>query len=153
MTYADPLPDPRTQAAFYESVPIKRLFAWLIDVAITVALTALLTLMATIFGLVLILPFLLIPLIWVGTGFVYRWMTISSGSATWGMRMMAIELRDPDGMRLDGTTAFLHTAGTYLCFAVSPAQLVSAIAMLVTERGQGLTDMVLGTVMLNRAAR
>ncbi len=153
MSATHALPDPRQHAGFYDSVPTKRLLAWIIDLVITAALAAALSLPALILGVVLILPLLLIPLFWCFTGFLYRWWTISSGSATWGMRMMAIELRDRDGLRLDGQTAFLHTAGTYLSFAISPLQLVSVAAMVLSERRQGLTDMVLGTVMLNRAAR
>lgn len=153
MTAAKTNPDPRTHAAFYEGVPAKRLIAWLIDITITGLIVFISSAIATIFGLVLIVPLLFIPLIWACTGFVYRWMTIASSSATWGMRFMAIELRDSDGLRLESSTALLHTIGTYASFAVSPFQLVSVLLMGLTERGQGLTDMVLGTVMLNRAAR
>ncbi|SLN19195.1 RDD family protein [Pseudooctadecabacter jejudonensis] len=150
MTYYDSTPDPQTQPDFYTSVQSKRLIAWFIDLAATAALAAVLTIPFLIFGLVLIVPLLFIPLIWACTGFVYRWMTISSGSATWGMRMMAIELRDREGRTLDSQTALLHTAGTYLSFAVAPLQLVSIASMILTDRGQGLTDMILGTTMLNR---
>ena len=153
MTAATMNPNPRTHADFYEGVPMKRLFAWLVDIAVTAVIATVLTGIATILCFVLILPWLLIPLIWAFTGFVYRWMTIASSSSTWGMRFMAIELRDREGLRLDSTTALLHTAGTYISFAVSPLQFISAAAMLISERGQGLSDMVLGTVMLNRAAR
>lgn len=150
MTHAHP--DPIRRAEFYDGVPFKRLIAWAIDLAFSGVIAGVLTLFATLFGLVLIVPMLFIPLIWAFTGFVYRWMTISSGSATWGMRIMAIELRDREGLRLDSTTAFLHTLGTYISFAVSPLQFISVLAMALTERGQGLTDMMLGTTMLNRTA-
>lgn len=151
MTFADAHPDPASHPAYYDSVPAKRLLAWLIDLGVTACLAALLTVPALVFGLILIVPLLFIPVIWACTGFVYRTLTIASGSATWGMRLMAIELRDRHGHRLDGATAFLHTAGTYLSFAAMPVQLISAVAMAVTDRGQGLTDMVLGTAMLNRS--
>jgi hypothetical protein len=35
---------------------------------------------------------------------------------------------------------------------MAPLQLISMILMLVTERGQGLTDVILGTTALNRPA-
>lgn len=151
MTYADPLPNPQTHPDFYDSVPSKRLIAWFVDIGLTAVLAAVLSIPFAVFGMVLIVPLLFIPLIWACTGFIYRWMTLSSGSATWGMRLMSIELRDRDGHRLDGNTAFLHTAGTYLSFAICPLQLVSVASMAFSERGQGLTDMILGTTMLNRS--
>ena len=152
MTYADPLPDPQTQPDFYDSVPAKRAIAWIVDLAMTVVLAAILSVPFALFGIVLILPLLFLPLIWACTGFVYRWLTLAQGSATWGMRLMSIELRDSSGHRIDGTTALLHTAGTYVSFAIFPLQLVSVASMVLSERGQGLTDMVLGTTMLNRSA-
>ena len=151
MTYADSIPDPHSRPDFYDSVPSKRLIAWIVDIGLTGVLASVISIPFALFGIVLIVPLLFIPVIWACTGFVYRWMTISSGSATWGMRLMSIELRDRDGGRLDGSTAFLHTAGTYISFAICPLQLVSMASMALTDRGQGLTDMILGTTMLNKA--
>ena len=68
------------------------------------------------------------------------------------MRLMAIELRDASGARLDLGLAFLHTIGYTVSWAVAPLQLISVILMAATPRGQGLTDMVLGTAALNRRA-
>jgi len=151
MTFSSAIPDPARQPDFYASVPAKRLVAWIIDLGFTAAIAAVLTVPALLFGAVLIVPLLFIPVIWATTGFLYRWFSIASGSATWGMRMMSIELRTRDGQRLDSPTALMHTAGTYICFAVAPLQLISVVAMALTTRGQGLTDMLLGTSMLNRA--
>jgi len=150
MTYSSTIPDPTRQPDFYTSVPAKRLFAWIIDLGFTAAIAAVLTIPALLFGAVLILPLLFIPIIWATTGFFYRWFSIASGSATWGMRMMSIELRTRDGHRLDSATALFHTAGTFISFAVAPLQLISVACMALTDRGQGLTDMILGTTMLNR---
>ena len=63
---------------------------------------------------------------------------------------MAIELRTRDDERFDLSTAFLHTAGFVVSFAMPLLQLISIVLMLSSERRQGLTDMVLGTVALNR---
>jgi len=84
------------------------------------------------------------------TGFVYRWGTLAFGSATWGMWFMGIELRQADGGPMSGGTAFLHTLGYTLSIAMVPVQVVSAILMLALGRGQGLTDLALGTAALNR---
>lgn len=139
------LPDPNTQSGFYAGVAVKRLLAWVFDVVIIAALVFLVGIFT------LGLAWILFPLMLL-VGFVYRWMTIAGGSATWGMRMMAIELRTREGQPLDGGTAFLHTLGYTVSIAVSPLQLISVILMLFSPRGQGLTDMLLGTAMLNRSA-
>ncbi|MCR8546235.1 RDD family protein [Salipiger sp. P9] len=140
------LPDPVRQSAFYESVAIKRALAWVID-SIIVALLVMLALVLTFF----VGAFVFFAL-WMVISFGYRVATIASGSATWGMRMMAIEFRDWRGQKLDLGQAFLHTLGYTVSVAVAPLQIVSMICMIATERGQGLTDLVLGTVALNKRA-
>lgn len=142
-----PLPLPDAQPEFYEDVNSKRLMAWIIDVVVISAITALLT----VFSLFTALFFL--PFLYATVGFIYRWAGLSRNSATLGMRLMAVEFRKSDGEDFDGTTAFLHTLGYYASVAIFPAQLVSIVLMLMSERKQGLTDMVLGTVLLNMRNR
>lgn len=140
------LPDPAYQPEFYESVTPKRAVAWLIDTAIIVALS------------LVILPFtaftalFFFPLFYLMVGFAYRVLSIAGGSATWGMRIMAIELRDAHGRRLDFTGALLHTLGYTLSIGTFVVQAVSILLMMGSERGQSLTDMVLGTVAINKRA-
>ena len=146
-TYLPPgsaLPDPALRPEFYERTATKRAAAWVVDVAIVLALTAVLMPFTLFLGL-FFLP-VLIPSI----GFLYRWATLAGGSATWGMRLMGIEIRGHEGGRLSGTEALLHTAGYALSVAMFPAQVVSAALMATTPRGQGLSDFVLGTTALNR---
>jgi uncharacterized RDD family membrane protein YckC len=141
------LPDPDQQPQFYESVPAKRLLAWVIDTVLTVAIC------------VLILPFtaftglFFFPLLIAVVGFIYRVVTLSGGSATLGMRLTAIELRTRDGARLDSGTALAHTIGYTVSFMIPVLQIVSVVMMLTGRLGQGLSDSLLGTVMLNRRAR
>ncbi len=139
------LPDPGMQPEFYADVTVKRGVAWFIDFLLIAVITLPLALV-TIVGL------FFIPVLWIVVGFAYRWATISGKSATLGMRVMAIELRDGFGNRLDPGQAFLHTLGYTVSVSVPIVQLVSVVFMFLSERGQGLTDMVLGTVMLNRRA-
>ncbi|MFD1342334.1 RDD family protein [Litorisediminicola beolgyonensis] len=141
MTY---LPDPVAEPQFYDSVAVKRALAWVVDVT----LIALMTFVASL--LTLGIGFFFLPVMFLAIGFTYRWFTIAGGSATWGMRLMAIELRDQWGKELDFGSAFLHTLGYTLSIGTALIQLGSMLLMLTTERGQGLTDMVLGTVMVNR---
>jgi uncharacterized RDD family membrane protein YckC len=138
------LPDPAREPAFYEGVTVKRGLAWIVDALVTFAFC------------LLILPFTAFtalfwwPLLWLMVGFAYRWATLSGGSATWGMRLMAIQIRDRDGGRLDPATAFAHVLGYTVSMAFLPLQLVSIGVMLALGRGQGLTDLALGTAVINR---
>ncbi|QFS82658.1 RDD family protein [Roseivivax sp. THAF40] len=138
------LPDPVRQPEFYDSVTLKRFLAWVID-SIFVAILVVPAIIFT-FGIALFF----FPLVWIAVSFTYRWVTIANGSATWGMRVMAIELRDAYANRLDASTAFMHTLGYALSVSTFIVQLGSVLLMLNTERKQGLSDLVLGTVMINR---
>lgn len=143
----NPLPDPERHAAFYEGVSMRRAWAFGIDLVAT----ALLTLAIIPFTAFIALFFL--PLLWLVVGFFYRWVTLTRGSATPGMRLLAIEFRAADGGRLDGMTALLHTLGFTMSWAFVLPQVASVALMAMHPRGQGLTDLVLGTVAIRRAAR
>lgn len=141
------LPDPETQAEFYQDVTFKRLLAWFIDTAVIFVLC------------VLVLPFtaftgiLFFGLLLIVFGFAYRVVTLATGSATWGMRLMSIELRQSNGARFDLGAAFLHTLGFSVSVAFPILQIISIVLMLTTARKQGLTDHIMGSVAINRAAR
>ncbi|MBT8417026.1 MAG: RDD family protein [Silicimonas sp.] len=139
------LPDPQAQPEFYEDVPTKRLLAWVVDTILIGLIVAVLTLLSIFTAL------FVLPLVWGVVSFLYRWLSISTHSATPGMRLMSVELRRGDGTRFDGATAFLHTAGYVVSVVTFPLQLISIVMMLMTERKQGLTDMVLGTAAINRS--
>ncbi|WP_323783134.1 RDD family protein [Thalassovita sp.] len=141
------LPDPHTQPEFYDDVALKRLIAFVVD-TVLIALICVAILPFTAFTGIFFFPFLMFVV-----GFAYRVITLANGSATLGMRLTAIEFRNQHGQRFDLTLAFLHTLGLSVSFAIPILQVVSAVLMATTERGQGLSDNVLGTVALNRAAR
>ena len=141
------LPDPSTQPEFYQGVVFKRGLAWVID-AILIAILSALVLPFTAFTGIFFFPGLMLVM-----GFFYRWFTLTGGSSTWGMRLMSIELREADGGRFSGSTAFWHTAGYTFSILVAPLQLISVLLMFVTSRGQGLTDHLLGTTAINRPLR
>lgn len=137
-------PDPEIQPQFYASVPSKRLVAWIFDM-ILIFVICLIILPFTAFTGLLFFPFLMLV-----AGFLYRVATLAGGSATWGMRLMSLEIRQGDDRPLDGPTAFLHTLGYSVSLAIPILQLISVVLMLTSARKQGLTDMVLGTVALNK---
>ena len=138
------IPDPIAQPEFYKDVPTKRLLAWIVDAALTLV-ACLIIVPFTAFTAIFFFPLLLLLV-----GFAYRVVTLANGSATWGMRLFSIELRHSDGNRLDASSAFSHTLGYSLSWMVPIVQLVSVVMMASTERGQGVSDHVLGTVMINR---
>lgn len=141
------LPDPYANAEMYADVPTKRLIAWCVDFLAIAAMTVVLV-PITLFTALFYLPFLALMV-----SFLYRWTTLTMGGATWGMRFASIEIRDARGARPDMLTALLHTLGYHVSVAIFPLQLVSIALMLMSERKQGLTDHILGTVALNRRSR
>ncbi|MEN8660404.1 RDD family protein [Marivita sp.] len=140
------LPDPMVQPEFYDSVTIKRGLAWVIDAALILALVVPIVVMT------LFIALWFLPLLFFVVGFIYRVATLTGGSATWGMRLMSIEFRDSRGEHFDFSQAFMHTLGYTVSMSIFPLQLISIAMMFLTERGQGLTDMLLGTVAINRRA-
>ena len=105
----------------------------------------------------MLLPFiaftalLFFPVFHVIVGFAYRTLTLASSSATWGMQLMAIEFRNRHGRHFDLPTAALHTFGYSVSISTAFIQLISIVCMLANAKGQGLTDMLLGTVAVNRS--
>ena len=140
-------PDPETHPQFYDGVALKRLLAWVVDVTL-IALVTVVLLPFTAFTGIFFFPAMMMVV-----GFCYRLITLANGSATWGMRLMAIEFRDASDAPFDFGSAFLHTSGYAVSVAMAPIQLISIILMATSPRAQGLTDMILGTVAINRRAR
>jgi len=138
------LPDPYHQAEFYADVPAKRLLAWGLDMVVIVGLTALSVVFTAGIGL------FFIGFLFMVIGFMYRVVTLANGSATLGMRIAAIELRTHRGERLGLGGAFLHTLGYSVSMTMVLPQLISVVLMMTNPRGQGLSDLVLGTAAINR---
>jgi uncharacterized RDD family membrane protein YckC len=137
-------PDPIRHAEFYDGVALKRGLAWIIDTILVLALAAIVVVLSALTAL------FILPLVWLTLSFLYRWVTMSGDSATWGMRMMGIRFLTRDGARFDAATAFLHTLGYSVSVAFVLPQIISVGLMLISPRGQGLTDHLLGTVAINR---
>ena len=139
------IPYPQSHPEFYESVTTKRFFAWLIDSIIVLGIL-IITSPFTFF-----ISLFLFPFFYAAIDFVYRTATISIGSATFGMRLMAIELRHESGHRLDFITSAFHTIGLYVSYAFVLVQILSIGMMVMRDDRKSLTDLVVGTVMVNRA--
>jgi uncharacterized RDD family membrane protein YckC len=145
MTYA--LPDPDRHAEFYRNVAVKRGVAWVIDCFATTAITALIVPFTAFTAL------FFLPLLFLVVNFVYRAAFLANASATPGMWLTGIEFRRLDGGRLDTGTAIAHTMGTIVTWGFMLPQVASVLLMLLGPRGQGLSDLVLGTAAINRPAR
>lgn len=142
-----PLPDPDLNAEFYTDVPAKRLLAWVVDTVITAAITALIVPFTAFTAL------FFLPLLYLAVAFAYRAVTIARHGATPGMRLMAISLHGARGGTLTPAEAMVHTGLFLTASAMVLPQVISIVMMLMTARGQSLVDLMLGTVMLNRAGR
>lgn len=148
MTYYDTaytgLPDPEMDSQFYDKVPTRRLVAWVFDGIIIFGITLLIGFFTV--GL----AFFIFPLIWLAVGLIYRTITISSKSSTWGMRMVGIEFRDKDGQKLSSGLALAHTLIFTIGTGFFLVQIVSIVLILTSRYGQSVQDMILGTTAINR---
>lgn len=141
------LPDPDRHAEFYADVPVKRALAWAVDTVLITLLTALIVPFTAFTAL------FFLPVLFLAVSFAYRTTSLARRSATPGMRLMAIEFRDQSGQPFDLNTAFWHTLAYSLAIAFVLPQILSAVLMLTGARGQGLGDLALGSVAINRPAR
>jgi len=150
MTHTSPLwglPDPDMQGEFYADVPTKRAIAWVLD-TILIGILTVIMIPFTAFTAIFYLPVLFLII-----SFIYRVVTIAGGSATPGMRIVAIEFRTHRGERFGLGAAFLHTLAFTVSISMVFPQVISVILMLTGARAQGLTDLVLGSAAVNRNAR
>ena len=145
------VPDPETDPQFYDGVPLRRLIAFLLD---TVVIICLWFVLLVILGLVtaatfgLAFPLMLIAL--AGTGLFYRWIMLARRSATVGMMMLGIEVRDSAGERCSDGTAFLHSFAFLATLYFLPLAIIGWILMASSPHRRALHDMMLGTVVINR---
>lgn len=139
-------PDPERHAEFYDGVLMKRFLAWLFDLVLIAIITAMIVPFTAFTAL------FFLPVLFLTVGFIYRWLTLSGRSATWGMRLVSIEFLDRQGSRLNSATALLWTIGYSVSMAFVLPQILSAVLMILSPRVQGLTDLVVGSVAINSPA-
>lgn len=138
-------PDPLSRPDLFEGIVLKRVLAYLIDVAILIGVTAFMWLLVVLtFGLLAAIAGVLTPLI----PLAYHTLLIGGrDSATIGMRMTGIEVRTLDGGHPDYPQAALQTLLFYATMALTGLLLVVA---LFNERGRCLHDWLSGTVTVVR---
>lgn len=138
-------PDPLTRPDLFEGIVLRRVLAYLIDVAILLGVTGFLWLLVVLtFGLLASIAGVVTPLI----PLAYHTLLIGGrDSATIGMRMMGIHVRTLDGGYPDYPQAGLQTLLFYATMALTGLLLVVA---LFNERGRCLHDWLSGTVTVVR---
>lgn len=147
------IPDPALDSQFYDGVPTRRFVAFCIDVVVILVLwtlVLLLGLVVTVLTLGAAAP--LLALAASLTDFLYRWYMLGERSATIGMMLTGIEVRAPDGDRLNPVLAFLHVAGFYLTVFFVPLLVIGWVLMATSPHRRLLHDTMLGTVVINRPA-
>jgi len=138
------LPDPDTDSQFYDGVPFKRLLAWFIDIIIILLIS--MALVVGTFGL----GAFMYPLLLLISNFGYRIFTLTRNSATLGMIIAGIEIRNGRGEKLTLSEAAWHTSIYLIVFVFMFGIIISMIMMLVNKRGQGIHDYFVGTTAINR---
>ena len=142
------LPDPRSDVEFYEGVPSKRLFAWVIDAILIIVLSVLVVLVMGI--LTIGVAFFFAGFLFMVTGFLYRVVFLATKSATPGMALMGIQFRTIEGSKFELKEAIFHT-GLYTVMVMTFfGQVGSIITMVTTEYGRSIPDIVLGSTAINK---
>jgi uncharacterized RDD family membrane protein YckC len=144
--YAQSFPDPVAQPFYYQDVLPRRALAWVFD---TIFIAFLVALLIPLTGF---LALFFLGGLYVVVSFLYRWVGLAQHSSTLGMRLVGLEFRDAQGWRMTGGQGFLHTLFYVLSVAFVLPQVLSVLMMVFTRRGQGLSDAVLGLVLVNRRA-
>ena len=130
----------------YADVAPRRAIAWLIDTVLIAAITSVLIPLTGFIAL------FFLGGLYLTVSFLYRWMGLARSSGTPGMRLMGLTFRDKMGQPMDGLTAFLHTLGYTLSVTFVFPQIISVLLMAFTRAHQGVSDIVLGTALVNRSA-
>lgn len=146
-------PDPVLDSQFYEGVPTRRFVAFCIDMVAALALwcvVMVLGLFLTIITLGAGAPLLILAVS--ATDFLYRWFMLAERSATLGMLLTGIEIRDAAGQRMNALTGFLHVCGFYITVFFTPLLVIGWVLMAVSPHRRLMHDLPLGSVAINRPA-
>jgi uncharacterized RDD family membrane protein YckC len=142
-------PDPVARPEYYDGVVLRRTVAYLIDCVILFALWLVLVLLLSIFGIVTLgLGFHLFPLLAL-LPIAYSTLLIGSGqSATWGMRLMDVEVRSWSGDRPNLLQALVMTLLFYGTIAIT--WFFGLLVVFFNIRRRAAHDFLAGTVLVRR---
>ncbi len=147
---ADHVPvDPFADLRAFEGVASRRIFAYLIDLAV---LLGLFILFKIALGLLIVVSFgTLTPLalLWAAVPIAYHTMTIGGpGSATLGMRLLDLQVSVWNGGKPGYLQAFLHTAVFYVTTGFTGGLIL--LWALFSNRRRCLHDILCGTIVHRR---
>jgi uncharacterized RDD family membrane protein YckC len=147
MTDRPDLPDPETAPELFESVLLRRVIAYFIDLVLIGIVAGIFVLIAVLVGFLTFgLAWLSIPI--VGPLAILAYYAVSLGStrrATFGMAAMDLVLTPARGQPLDGWQAVIHPVVFWISIWIAwPLLLIG----LFTPRRQLLHDLITGTLML-----
>lgn len=147
------IPDPQTDPQFYEGVPMRRLVAFVIDSVVIAGIWVLVIFLGFLFAVMTAgLGAPLAVLVFSLSGFVYRWLMVAQRSATLGMMLTGIEIRDAFGRPLNPGTGFFHTFAYYVTVLFLPLAIIGWILMASSPHRRALHDTITGAVVINRPA-
>ena len=130
----------------FQGVAGRRLMAWVIDTLVIAVITTFLTVLTGFLAL------FFLGGLYLAVNFLYRWLGMARHGSTFGMRMMGLTFIDGQTRPIDGGTAFLHTLFYTLSVAFVIPQVISVLLIAFTRDHRSLSDIVLGTALVNRAA-
>ena len=132
----------------YDGVRTRRVFAFLIDYAIVLLLMIPFGFLVLLLGLFTLgFGWMLFTVLFPAVALTYVWNTLGGPKqATKGMQAMSIRLERPDGVRIDGMLALVHT----VLFWAGNVMLTPLIllATLVLDGKRTVHDLLLGTVVV-----
>ena len=138
------LPDPVIDRQFYAGVPFKRLIAWFIDFSAILAVVVGASIVT--FGIAAVL----FPVTLFIVNLCYRIYFLKTKSATPGMMIVGIEIRNHLGNRLTPTESIWHTIVFTASIMFVFVQILSMGMMLFSQRNQGVHDYFCGTTAINK---
>jgi uncharacterized RDD family membrane protein YckC len=148
--------DPATQPELFEGVLARRVVAFLIDLMVISVPLIFLAIFIFMFGLVTLglgwfLFFLMSPIAVIWALLYYGFTLGGAASATIGMRMVDLEMRTWYGSPSYFVLGAVHAIGYWLTVSfLTPFVL---LVPLFNDRRRLLHDMLVGTIVINNAAR
>ena len=148
--------DPATQPELFEGVLARRVVAFIVDFVIISIPVVLAAMFIFAFGIVTLglgfALYWLLPSATVIWAIVYFGVTLGGpASATFGMRVMELEMRTWYGAPAYFVLGAVHAVAFW--FTVSFFTPFVLLVAFFNERGRLLHDIILGTVIINNAAR
>ena len=142
-------PDPLARPDYFDGVVLRRSIGYLIDCAILFLLGLVLTIALSIFGIVTFgLGFHLFPLLSI-VPIAYSTLLIGGAdSATFGMRLMDVEVRSWSGERPNLVQALVMTLLFYGTIAIT--WLFGLLVVFFNLRRRTVHDFLAGTVVVRR---